>query len=335
MQLHLCHAFADAADFERFGASLDAGLADAISAVDERLLTRFEHLQTVHDLIRAPITSLEGLTDRLQSQVETLSALGDTEGVAEGHYQLATVAWIRADAAAFERWSRQSYEDALACGDARLVTRATDYVMRALLRGPTPLPDALDELRTIRDTTPLGRWALANMRLCEAELLAYMDQPDEAGALVNAAVAELDELGLAVDRASAESVRAIVADASGDLGGAERALRASYERFHAMGDVANGGLVAVDLAGVLARLGRADEAATIAAATAELAADVDVEVQVGCRLAVARVRAAEGDVEAARRLIRETADLLGNLELHDAARRRDERDGRRARDARG
>jgi len=310
MRLHLCNAFGVVADFERFESSLAAGLADAISAEDERLITRFEHLQTVHDLIRAPITSLEGLTDRLRSQVETLSALGDIEGVAEGHYELATVAWIRADAAAFERWSRQSYEDALACGDARLVTRSIDYVMRALLRGPTPLPDALDELRTIRSTTPLGRWALANMQLCEAELLAYMDRPDEAGALVGTAVAELDDLGLAVDRASAESVRAIVADASGDLDGAERALRASYDRFHAMGDVANGGLVAVDLAGVLARLGRADEAATIAAATSELATDADIEVQVGCRLAVARVRAAEGETESARRLIREVDGLL-------------------------
>jgi hypothetical protein len=33
-------------------------------------------------------------------------------------------------------------------------------------------------------------------------------------------------------------------------------------------------------------------------------------VQVGCRLAVARARAAEGEAETARRLIRETADLL-------------------------
>ncbi|MEX0650933.1 MAG: adenylate/guanylate cyclase domain-containing protein, partial [Actinomycetota bacterium] len=239
IRLRLCHALGDAADTEGYEAALEAGLADAIAAGDERILIRFEHLKTTYALLSDPsAVPIQDMIDRLTSQAEKLEALDDAEGVAECHYQLATVAWIRGDATAFERWARRSRDDAMACGNARLVGRATSYVIVALLRGSTPLPQALAELRAMREATELSASAEANVRLGEAEMLAYLGRHDEARDLVDAAAAEFDELGARVDLAAAESVRAIVADVRGDLAGAERALRSSYERFRAMGDAA-------------------------------------------------------------------------------------------------
>jgi len=190
------------------------------------------------------------------------------------------------------------------------VGRATSYVIVALLRGSVPLPEALVELREMREVTELSASAEAGVRLGEAEMLAYMERQDEARDLVEAAAAEFDELGARVELAAAESVRAIVADASGDREGAERALRSSFERFRAMDDASNGGLVAVDLANVLARLGRHSEAEAMAAIAAGSAADFDVEAQVGWRTASARARTALGDVDGALRLVDEATERL-------------------------
>ncbi len=316
IRLRLCHALGDGAETEGYEAALDQGLADATAADDDRLRTRFEHLKTTYALLRDPsAVPVEAMIERLAVQAHTLAALDDTEGVAECHYQLATVAWIRGDAAAFETWARRAREDAVACGNARLVGRATAYVIVALLRGPTPLPDALAELRQMREVTELSPSAEAGVRLGEAEMLSYLDRHDEARALVDAAAAEFDELGARVDLAAAESVKGIVADMDGDLLEAERAFRSSYERFRAMDDAANGGLVAVDLADVLARLGRHADAESMAASAAGLAADFDVEAQVGWRTASARARAALGDIDGAVRLMTEAADRIADSDF--------------------
>lgn len=311
IRLRLCHALGDAADSAGYEGTLEAGLADAIAAGDDRIRTRFEHLGTSLALVRDPsAVPIQDTIDDLTSQADTLDALGDEEGVAECHYQLATVAWIKGDAAGFERWARRSRDEAIAFGNARLVGRATSYVIIALLRGPAPLPEALIELLAMRESGQLSASADASLRLGEAEMLSYLARHDEARDLIEEAAAELDELGARVDLAAAEAVRAIVADTRGDLDGAERALRSSYGRFRAMDDAANGGLVAVDLADVLARLGRHSEAESMAAVAAGLAADFDVEAQVGWRTASARARSSLGDADGAMRLVAEASERL-------------------------
>jgi class 3 adenylate cyclase/tetratricopeptide (TPR) repeat protein len=316
MRLRLCHALRDSAEGEGYEAMLEAGLADAAAADDERLRTRFEALQISHDLVRHPKSAPpQELIARLRSHVRTLQTFEDAEGVAECHYQLATIAWIGGDAVTFEGWAREALRDAVASGDARLVGRAATYVVIALLRGPTPLREALEQVRSMRNETALSTSASASVLLGEAEMLAYAGRTEEARDLVATARSELEELGLRLDLAAAESVIGAVAEAGGNLEGAERALRRSYDLFRAMNDAANGAVVAVDLAHVLARLGRDDAAQECATTAAELAADFDLEAQVGWRMASARARATLGDREAALRLIDEADRRLGDTDF--------------------
>ena len=309
MRLRLCNALGDAGTLERYEAMLETGLAEARDAGDVRLRTRFEHLRTALTLISDPrSTAPDAVSSQLRGQADTLRSLGDIEGIAECEYQLATIAWIVGDAGAFERSAREALEHAIASGNVRLVGRAVNYVINALLRGPVPLPEALAELQAIRHHTPLGRGAAAGVRLGEAEMLAHAGRFDEASALADAAVAELDDLGLHIDVAAAESIRAIVADARGDLEAAERALRRSGDMFRAAGDAANGALVEIDLANVLARMGRAAEALELASSVSELAAGYDAEAQVGWRIASARALASSGDGETAERLAAEALE---------------------------
>jgi class 3 adenylate cyclase/tetratricopeptide (TPR) repeat protein len=309
IRLRLCNALSDAGTFDRYEAMLETGLAEAREVGDLRLRTRYEHLRTVLTLISDPrSTAPDAVSSQLRAQADTLRSLGDIEGVAECEYQLATIAWIVGDAGAFERSARQALEHAIASGDVRLVGRAVNYVINALLRGPVPLPEALAELQEIRDRTPLSRGAAAGVRLGEADMLAHVGRFDDAKALADSAVTELDDLGLHVDVAAAESIRASVTDARGDLEGAERALRRSGEMFRAADDAANGALVEIDLANVLARMGRTAEALELASSVSELAAGYDAEAQVGWRIASARALAASGDAPAAERLAGEALE---------------------------
>jgi tetratricopeptide (TPR) repeat protein len=98
------------------------------------------------------------------------------------------------------------------------------------------------------------------------------------------------------------------AAAAGDLAGAARAPRRSGEMFRAADDAANGALVEIDLANVLARLGRTVEALELASSVSELAAGYDAEAQVGWRIASARALAASGDAPAAERLAAEALE---------------------------
>jgi tetratricopeptide (TPR) repeat protein len=309
IRLRLCSALGDAGTLDRYEATLDAGLAEADEGGDVRLRTRFEHLRTALTLISDPrSTAPDAVSSQLRAQADTLRSLGDIEGVAECEYQLATIAWIVGDAGAFERSARQALDHAIASGNVRLVGRAVNYVINALLRGPVPLPEALAELQEIRDRTPLSRGAAAGVRLGEADMLAHVGRFDDAKALADSAVTELDDLGLHVSVAAAESIRASVTDARGDLEGAERALRRSGEMFRAADDAANGALVEIDLANVLARMGRTAEALELASSVSELAAGYDAEAQVGWRIASARALAASGDAPAAERLAGEALE---------------------------
>jgi tetratricopeptide (TPR) repeat protein len=146
-------------------------------------------------------------------------------------------------------------------------------------------------------------------------MLTYLGRDDEALDLLDAASADLAELGLRLELAVADTVRAIMADARGDLAEAERGLRRSYERFRETGDAANSGVIAVDLADVLSRMGRHDDALEMAETGAGLAAEADVEAQVGWRMAAARVHAERGDAETALRLQREAVDRLEATDL--------------------
>jgi len=316
LRLPLCQAIGDVADQARFDAEVSAALAEAAEAGDERLRLRFEHLRIASALLYDPTAAPpERVADELRALADSLDALGDDEGVAECHYQLASVAWFLGDAAWFERAARQALEHAVASGNARSVGRAADYVISAAMRGATPLRAVLGEARRLRELVRGGIVASAEMQINEAEILAYLDRTDEARELAAAAVAELTELGLHRVIAGAASTQAIIEDEAGDLEASEALARRSYEFFRDNGDLGNGGLAAGQLADVIARLGRSQEAEELAAAAAEMSPDFDIEAQVGWRMASARALAVAGDPQAGVRLAEEALGLLDDTDL--------------------
>ena len=316
LRLPLCQAMSDAADTAGLEAAVSVAIAEAVDVGDERLRLRFEHLRIASALLYDPQATLpEQLIETLRDLAAQLHALGDDEGVAECHYQLASVAWFVGDTVGFEASARRALEHAIASGNIRSVGRAADYVISAAIRGPTPLAAVLEELQGIRDTVTVGLAASAELRVEEAEILAYLDRTDEARALVNEASAELAELGLARSAAAAGSVRGIVEDQAGDLEASEAVTRRSYEFFLDNGDVGNGGLLAVQLADVLARMGRSQEADRLALATAETSPQFDIEAQVGWRMASARAKASLGDVDDGIRLAEDGLRRLDGTDL--------------------
>jgi tetratricopeptide (TPR) repeat protein len=296
LRLPLCQAMSDAADPTRFHAELSAAIDDAVETGDDRIRLRFELLRLASSLLYDPLaTPPDELVGSLEDIAEALAAFGDDEGLAECHYHLASVAWFIGDVAAFERSARRALERAIAAGNTRSVARAAEYVVNASIRGRTPLPAVLEELERLFAEVRLGARAAAELRAGEAEILAYLDRPEEARASVRSARADLDDLGVPRVLAAIDTTWAIVEDEAGDLAASEAAARRAYEFFRDNGDVGNGSLVAGQLADVLARMGRSDEAMRQAEEAAEMSPAFDIESQAGWRMASARATAALGD----------------------------------------
>ena len=315
LRLPLCQALSDAADPEGLEAAVAIAIDEAKASGDERLRLRFEHLRSAAGLLHDPRANPpDEISATLREMAAALHALGDDEGVAECYYQLASVAWIVGDAAGFEGSARRALEHAIASGNVRSAGRAADYVITAGIHGATPLPDVLAELQRIREAVPLGLAASADLRTEEAEILAYLGRTDEARELVTAAKAELTELGMHRSAAAAETTLAIVEDQAGDLGSSEAMARRAYLFFLDNGDVGNGSLLAVQLADVLARLGRSAEADDLAVSAAEMSAEYDLEAQAGWRMASARARAALGDADEGIRLAQEGLKRLDGMD---------------------
>jgi predicted negative regulator of RcsB-dependent stress response len=315
-RLRLTHALIDVGDAEAARSTIAAGRDDAASADDRRLVVRFEHAQVVDAFLSGRWDgTLEELDERFEQQASELLAFDDLEGVAECRYQSATIAWIRGDGRQFLDRARLALSDAESSGDRRRIGRALEYVLRALLKGPTPLPDALDELQKLRSSTSLGLPGQADVSLTEAEMLAYLGRHEEAHSLVEGATLALEELGQELSLAAAASVRGTIAGAAGSHREAEQHLRAAYDWFRAHGDLTNASVLAADLADVLARLQRNDAAEAMATTASRIADEDDLETQVGWRMALSRARAAQGDVDGALTIVEEAVDRLGSSDF--------------------
>jgi tetratricopeptide (TPR) repeat protein len=133
---------------------------------------------------------------------------------------------------------------------------------------------------------------------------------DSARALIAAALALVEQLGLEVDASGAQSDAAEIELLAGRLAEAERVLRLSVDALERRGDVGHLATVAPLLADVLYRQGLPDEAMPLTELVARSALADDLDPQVAWRRVQAKVLAQRGDFEHADRLAREAIARL-------------------------
>jgi tetratricopeptide (TPR) repeat protein len=221
-------------------------------------------------------------------------------------------------AAAAERALRH----ARAGGDERRAAAvAVGYAMVALY-GPTPVGDALARCEEALAATTDNRRATTFVRLLMSPLHAMSGDFAAGRRLYAEARDAFEEMGATLLGARTSLQSAVVELLAGDAEAAERELRRDYETLDRMGERYLRPTVAANLALLLCREGRYDEAAIYAAVAEEVAADDDVESQALWRSAKALILSRSDEREAAEATARAAVELLrrtdGLVQIADA-----------------
>lgn len=216
-------------------------------------------------------------------------------------------------AAAAERALRHAR---LGGDDRGAAAAATSYAMAALY-GPTPVVEAIARCEETLAATAGNRRLNAFVTLLMSPLHAMSGDFVAARQLYAEARGSFEEIGATLLGARTSLQSAVVEVLAGDSEAAERELRRDYETLEQMGERYLRPTVAANLALLLCRDGRFDEAASYANVAEEISADDDVESQALWRSAKALIIArnedavtAEATAQAAVELLRRTDALV-------------------------
>jgi class 3 adenylate cyclase/tetratricopeptide (TPR) repeat protein len=209
-------------------------------------------------------------------------------------------------AAAAERAVRHAQ---LGGDDRGAAAAATAYAMAALF-GPTPVTEAIALCEETLSLTRDNRKVRALVTLMMSPLYAMLGDFATARRLYGEANASFEELGATLFGARTSLQSAVVELLAGDLEAAERVLRQDYEALAELDERYWRPTVAANLALVLCRQDRFDEAFEFARVAEEITADDDVESQALWRSAKALILARGGEHGAAEAIARAAVDLL-------------------------
>jgi tetratricopeptide (TPR) repeat protein len=233
--------------------------------------------------------------------VSVFEELGDDRGLSRAWhlvFQAHNAAGRKADMAAA---AARGVEHARRAGDVRELAANAANLGLALFVGPTPIPEAIEQLRALLEvsSSPAVR---ASVEVNLGRLLAAAGRVDEARELAIRAKRTWDDLGSRQGVQRACDALTAVEYRAGDWAAAERASREWYELCLGMGDTTHLSTAAAVLANALFELGRDDEALAMSDVSKENTLPGDLASEVAWRRARAKVLARRGEGPEAERL---------------------------------
>jgi len=260
--------------------------------------------------------SMDGHLEPMEEAVEEAQRLGDPHLLVEAYRRLAILQMWRGDNRRGQELLRAAMDHAEASG-VPPVAETLYWIALLLLWGPTPVDEALREsarLTEIADNT--GR-ARAELLVAEGTLHALRGEFERGRELAVEGRAQLRELGLQVQYGSIGMPASMIEFLAGDLEEMDRILEEASDILFRAGERGYLSTVLALRGLALARLGRLDEAERLAAEARATGAEDDLITQVYWRVTQARVLAARGDLEGARRLATEVLEMATDYDSFD------------------
>jgi tetratricopeptide (TPR) repeat protein len=251
--------------------------------------------------------------DRLQREteaaIEQLEQVPDALGLARAWLLMVTVYNMHCQAAALGQCAEKAYHYARSCGAHRELADSLFWQAFAAWTGPLPVDQgkALCE-RILADsdhsilTEAAGRTVLAGLE-------AQQGRFREARIQIKLARSVYRDLGLQLWYGGTAHAEAEVEFLAADWQVAERVLREGHDVLDAIGETGYLSTVASELAAVLYRQDRLDEAERFTDISEQTAAPDDLSSQFGWRSVRAMILARRGDHTKALELARHAVDL--------------------------
>jgi class 3 adenylate cyclase/tetratricopeptide (TPR) repeat protein len=311
----LAYALLGRGEFAKAGETLRAAMSAAEAVGDRAAMIRAQLLHQSLEWRTNPDASTEDRLTKALELVAELEQLGDLATLALAHATIGTSRFVLGRAAEGEADLERAAELARRSGEATEEFRALNAVLRPKLWGPASAETLLEVCEGIlerADVNPRLRIHAVQVRSVAAALLGDDAGAREAGRLAGALI---EEYGLPLQSGLYAIDFGFALELVGDLRGAEDVLRRGYELLKPLGELGVLATVSGELATVLARLDRLDEAEAIADESRSIAALDDFDAQMRWRAALARVFLIRGDLEEAERLAREAVDTLSDTDF--------------------
>jgi class 3 adenylate cyclase/tetratricopeptide (TPR) repeat protein len=305
-------ALMDLGEFTEAQGALDEAIDAAALIGDARLL---EEARLVRLLVERQTLEPENWGESVMREVERARPVFESDS---SHAELARMwrlvglvhglAYRTGEAAAA---AARAIEHARLADDARQEARAATTYATAVLYGPTPVDEAVDQCERIvggladRQAEGLVRCALGQLEAMRGEISRARDLYRQGRLL-------LEEIGGSVVAASTSVDSAAVEMLAGAPETAEADLRRDYATLERLGEKYILPTVAAMLAHAVCAQGRYEEALALSISAEELSSEDDVDAQTLWRSSRAKALARLGDAGAAETLAREAVALIAS-----------------------
>jgi class 3 adenylate cyclase/tetratricopeptide (TPR) repeat protein len=233
----------------------------------------------------------------------------DQRGLAKAWGLLAALGFLRCRIAEAEAAAGQAITHARLARDDPAESWARGVLAQGAFWGPVPATDGIRRCQELLAQAAGNRRSELTALQSLAGLQAMAAQPEEALAAVEQTLALAGDMGENRVACLAREFAASALAMAGELAAAERQLRQGIRVLERQGESGMRSNMTVDLAHVLHRLGRPEEALRVALAGRAIAAHDDLFTQVRWRGAAARSLALQGRVAEAERLAAEAVEL--------------------------
>jgi DNA-binding SARP family transcriptional activator len=256
------------------------------------------------------------LIDVAERAIVVFDELGDELGLARAWRLVAQAHYLGRRLALCAEASERALVHARRANDRFEEREIVEWLVVALLLGPTPAPEAAERCERLLDETVDNSLLQAEILGGLAALKAMLGRADQAD--------ELTARSRATITAHGESIwivslwLAFVRLWQGDPTGAEAELRPAYEALKGLGERSHFSSLAHELSTAVFLQGRYDEAEQLTHECEQSSRPNDVRSQILWRSIRAKVLARRGDLDNAERLAREAVEFAAGSDFHPA-----------------
>jgi class 3 adenylate cyclase len=307
--VELADVLVSTGEFPRAQAILAQVAAAAADHGDERLAAHARVGRLRMEVGVASDLDAATLQEQTRRAIATFAEFEDQRGLAKAWGLLAALGFLRCRIAEAEAAAGQAITHARLARDDPAESWARGLLAQGAFWGPVPAPDGIRRCQELLEQAAGNRRSELTALQSLAGLQAMDGRPEAALATVDRALALAGDMGENRVAALAREFAAGALALAGEPAAAEEQLRLGIRVLEGQGESGLRSNLTADLAHVLHRLGRPEEALRAALASRAMAAHDDLFAQVRWRGAAARSLAVQGRLAEAGRLAAEAVAI--------------------------